>query len=136
MAAAWGVSVDTFDGALAKRMGPTRAGPTLDIESDSWLTLCAAVAAVCWGRLPGWTVLPSIVRYAHPLIALRRKDLPVGGGPWWGRLTGGSQTALQLVVLAPFLGTWRDWLARRACVPISGGQLLAMLLLFRTTGRS
>ncbi len=131
LVAAWGIAIDTFDGALAKRCGLTRAGPTLDIESDSWLTLWASVAAARWGKLPAWTVLPPLVRYAHPLLDLWRRNLPVGGGPWWGRLTGGSQTGLQLTALAPFLGPWRDEFVRRACVPISGGQLLTMLMLFR-----
>src|SRR5215469_13823629 len=45
---------DWLDGRLARLLGPTRLGGALDIEADSWLTLCSAAAAVVWGDLPRW----------------------------------------------------------------------------------
>ena len=43
---------DWVDGPLARRRGPTELGRVLDLEADSWLTLCASVAGVAWGGLP------------------------------------------------------------------------------------
>src|SRR6266704_6334926 len=61
---------DWLDGSLARQAGPTRLGGVLDIEADSWLTLWSAAGAVVWGELPGWCLLPPIIRYLEPLLAL------------------------------------------------------------------
>ncbi|HYW27196.1 MAG TPA: CDP-alcohol phosphatidyltransferase family protein [Terriglobales bacterium] len=58
---------DWLDGPLARRLGPTPLGPTLDLEADSWLTLWGAVAAFRLGGLPGTGLLAPSLRY--PLAA-------------------------------------------------------------------
>jgi len=92
---------DWLDGPLARRHGPTRLGAALDIEADSWLTVWAAAAAGMWGGLPRWCLAAPLLPYLHPLRALRAGRLPVGGGPWWVRVTGTAQMALFLAALAP-----------------------------------
>src|SRR5262249_11246290 len=72
---------DWVDGPLARRAGPTLLGGVLDIEFDSWLTLWAGIAALVWGGLPWIVLLPPLVRYLQPILALRRGELPAGGGP-------------------------------------------------------
>ncbi len=129
-AAIWGIGSDIGDGLLARRLGPTRLGRTLDIEADSWLTLWSAADAVAWGRLPSACLVGPILRYVHPLQDLIRGDLPVGGGPWWGKLTGLSQTILFLAALAPFNSPRRDRLVARCALLVSGAQTASMLLLF------
>jgi hypothetical protein len=66
----------------------------------------------------------------HPLLDLKRGELPVGGGPTWGRFTGGLQTVLLLSALRPLPNRARDRFVQFAWLPISGGQFLAMLALF------
>ncbi len=119
---------DWLDGSLARRAGHTRLGGVLDIEADSWLTLWSAAGTVAWGELPGWSLLPPILHYLEPLLALMQGKLPQGGGPWWYRLAGASQTGLLIVALAPF-----DWRKRKrfltaASVPISIGQCAAIFV--------
>jgi phosphatidylglycerophosphate synthase len=119
---------DWLDGSLARRAGPTRLGGVLDIEADSWLTLWSAAATVTWGELPGWCLLPPIIHYLEPMLALMQGKLPQGGGPWWYRLAGASQMGLFIVALAPF-----DWRKRKqfltaASLPISIGQCAAIFV--------
>jgi phosphatidylglycerophosphate synthase len=119
---------DWLDGSLARRAGPTRLGGALDIEADSWLTLWCAAGAVSWGELPDWCLLPPIMHYLEPLLALMQGKLPQGGGPWWYRLAGASQMGLLIVALAPF-----DWRERKqfltvASLPISIGQCAAIFV--------
>jgi phosphatidylglycerophosphate synthase len=56
--------LDWLDGPLARRCGPTRLGALLDIEADSWLTLWGALAGVRLRRLPWWSLLAPLLRYA------------------------------------------------------------------------
>jgi phosphatidylglycerophosphate synthase len=132
---AWGIALlaatmlDWLDGPIARRIGPTRLGAALDIEADSWLTLSTAAAAVVWGGLPWWVLVPPLVRYIHPVRAWLSGDLPVGGGPWWARVTGVAQMALLLAALAPAEGDARDAVLSAAAYPIVGAQLLALLAL-------
>ncbi len=119
---------DWFDGSLARRAGPTRLGKVLDIEADSWLTLWSAAGSIAWGELPSWCLLPPIIHYLEPLLALKQGNLPQGGGPWWYRLAGASQMGLLIIALAPF-----DWRKRKqfltaASVPISIGQCAVIML--------
>jgi phosphatidylglycerophosphate synthase len=119
---------DWLDGSLARRAGPTRLGGVLDIEADSWLTLWSAAGAGAWGELPIWCLLPPIIHYLEPLLALMQGKLPQGGGPWWYRLAGASQMGLLIVALAPF-----DWRQRKqflitASLPISIGQCVAIVV--------
>lgn len=120
---------DWIDGPLARHFGPTRLGGVLDIETDSWLTLWSAAGAVAWGGLPWWCLLPPIIRYLHPLRALRRGALPASGGPWWSRVTGVAQMVLLLGALAPWQGPLRESILQVAALPISAAQLMAMLAL-------
>lgn len=113
---------DWLDGPLARRLGPTRIGKTLDIEADSWLTLWSAAGAVRWGDLPPWCVLPPLLRYGHPALDLLGGGVPDGGGSRLNRLTGTAQMALIITALAPF----RRRPSRRAlallAVAVSGSQ--------------
>lgn len=122
-------AVDWLDGPLARKEGPTRFGAVLDIESDSWLTLWSAGAAVTLGSLPWIVLLPPIVRYIHPLLDLRAGGLPSGGGPWWGRATGVAQMALLLAAFAPITGPARDAVLAVVVWPVSLAQLATMLAL-------
>jgi phosphatidylglycerophosphate synthase len=128
--------LDWCDGPLARRLGPTRLGKVMDIEADSWLTLWSVAGAVAWGGLPWWCVLAPLAHYGRPIIALRRGELPSGGDPWWGRVTGGAQMLLVFGALAPIHDHLRDIVLSWAALPVSGSQLLVMLaLICRGAGR-
>lgn len=120
---------DWLDGPLARRWGPTRLGGVLDIEADSWLTLWSGAGAVVWGDLPWWCLLAPLAHYAHPIVALRRSELPAGGDPWWGRVTGVAQMVLFIAALAPLAGSLRDLMLQFAAPPISLAQCLVMVSL-------
>ena len=122
---------DWLDGPLARRAGPTRLGRALDIEADSWLTLWSAAAAVSWGDLPRWCLVPPLLRYLHPLLDARDGRLPVGDGPWWSRATGTAQMLLVLAALAPFRRPSRGRLLARLAAPVSAAQGATMLALLR-----
>jgi len=118
---------DWLDGALGRLEGPTRFASSLDIESDSWLTLWSAMAAILLGGLPWICLLPPVVRYIHPLLALRAGKLPVGGGPWWSRVTGMTQMAVLMAGFAPIVGPARDAILGIVIWPVSLAQLATML---------
>ncbi|HEU4782200.1 MAG TPA: CDP-alcohol phosphatidyltransferase family protein [Ktedonobacterales bacterium] len=120
---------DWLDGALGRREGSTRFASTLDIESDSWLTLWSAVAAILLGGLPWICLLPPVVRYIHPILVLRAGKLPVGGGPWWSRVTGMTQMAVLMAGFAPIAGPARDTILGIVIWPVSLAQLATMLAL-------
>ncbi|HEV2457076.1 MAG TPA: CDP-alcohol phosphatidyltransferase family protein [Ktedonobacterales bacterium] len=118
---------DWLDGPLARRHGPTLLGRALDIEADSWLTLWCGAAAVAWGGLAAWCLLPPLAHYIYPVRALLTGGLPSGGGPWWGRVTGTLQMALFLGALLPVEPPFRAAVLGLLALPISGSQLLALL---------
>ena len=118
---------DWLDGALGRLEGPTRFASSLDIESDSWLTLWSAMAAILLGGLPWICLLPPVVRYIHPLLALRAGKLPVGGGPWWSRVTGMTQMAVLMAGFAPIVGPARDAILGIVIWLVSLAQLATML---------
>lgn len=120
---------DWLDGPLGRREGATLFGSSLDIESDSWLTLWSAVAAILMGGLPWIVLLPPLVRYLHPLLALRAGKVPVGGGPWWSRVTGMLQMAMLMAAFAPITGAVRDAIFGVVVWPVSLAQLITMLAL-------
>jgi len=120
---------DWLDGSLARQAGPTRLGGVLDIEADSWLTLWSAAGAVVWGELPGWCLLPPIIRYLEPLLALKQGKLPQGGGPWWYRIVGASQMGLLILALAPIDWQRRKQILAAASLPVSCGQCAAIVVL-------
>lgn len=127
---------DWFDGTLGRREGITRFASSLDIEADSWLTLWCAVAAILLGGLPWICLLPPVVRYIHPLLALRAGKLPVGGGPWWSRVTGMTQMAVLMAGFAPIAGPTRDAILGTIIWPVSLAQLATMLALLALRRRS
>jgi len=120
---------DWFDGVLGRKEGITSFASSLDIESDSWLTLWSAVAAILLGGLPWICLLPPVVRYIHPLLAVRAGKLPVGGGPWWSRVTGMTQMAVLMAGFAPIVGPVRDAILGIVIWPVSLAQLATMLAL-------
>ena len=120
---------DWFDGMLGRREGITKFASTLDIEADSWLTLWSAVAAILLGGLPWICLLPPVVRYIHPILALRAGKLPIGGGPWWSRVTGMTQMAVLMAGFAPITGPARDAILEVIIWPVSLAQLATMLAL-------
>jgi phosphatidylglycerophosphate synthase len=126
LAVIWGEASDMFDGRLARRAGASGMGKTLDIESDSWLNLWSAASATAWAGLPRWCLLPPVLGYIHPLLELRDGRLPVGGGPWWGRLAGGAQNVFLFLALAPTGGRLRDRGMRASWLPVDAGQLAAI----------
>jgi phosphatidylglycerophosphate synthase len=120
-------TLDWLDGPLARRTGPTRLGAVLDIEADSWLTFWCAAAATAWGGLPRWCLLPPLLRYLDPLVALRAGRLPAGGGPWWARVTGAAQMLLFLTALASL--PLRRTVLRVISGVVSGAQTASLLWL-------
>jgi phosphatidylglycerophosphate synthase len=120
---------DWLDGPLARRAGPTKLGAVLDIESDSWLTLWCSAAAVAWGGLPWWVLIPPLLRYIHPIRALLAGGLPSGGGPWWSRVTGVAQMVLFFAVLLPAALPPLDAALAIAALPISAAQSVVLVVL-------
>ena len=104
---------DWLDGPVARRLGPTSLGETLDVEADSWLTLWGAVAAVRLGSLPAVCLLPPALRY--PAAAGR----PAAARPWQ-RAAG----VAQMVVIAGALSPWRP--PRAVAVLVAAAQLAAL----------
>jgi phosphatidylglycerophosphate synthase len=110
---------DWLDGPIARRLGSSEVGEILDLEADSWLTLCAALAAVVCGELPSAVVAPPLLRYA--LLAEALRDTPyravhVDEPPWVRRL-GIMQMLVFMAALAPFGGR-ATRLAIRLSAPI------------------
>ena len=87
--------LDWLDGPLARRLGPTRLGALLDIEADTWLTFWGAAAGVRLGRLPGFGLVPPVLRYLAPRTSSRIRP--------WQQAAG----VAQMVVIAGALSPWR-----------------------------
>jgi phosphatidylglycerophosphate synthase len=107
-------AVDWLDGPLARRLGPTRLGAVLDLESDSWLTLWGAVAAVRLGRLPAIALAPPVLRY---VVALGPAPAPRP----WQRAAG----VAQMVVIAGALTRWRP--PRALAAGVAAVQIAALV---------
>ncbi|HEU5430068.1 MAG TPA: CDP-alcohol phosphatidyltransferase family protein, partial [Thermomicrobiales bacterium] len=116
-------AADWLDGPIARRRCATVAGAVLDIEADSWLTLTTAIAAVRWGGLAPWTLLPPALRYLDPIAARRQGGWFIGGGSWWSRATGAAQMALLLAAIAPIDRPRLTRLLRRVGLAIAAAQL-------------
>ena len=97
---------DWLDGPIARRLGTSELGATLDIEADSWLTLSTSALAVAVGGLPTYVVAPPLLRYVR--LAALRSFVPyrglVSGDPLWTRHVGMAQMMLFIAALAPFGG--------------------------------
>lgn len=90
---------DWTDGWCARHLGQESTwGARLDVETDSWLTLCSACAAVTVGGLPAYVVLPPFARHALFWVALvQGAHLPYRHrGAWWERAIGTAQMAVLL----------------------------------------
>jgi len=100
------VACDWLDGPLARLLGTSELGEVLDLEEDSWLTLCMAVTSFTQGGLPAVVVAPALVRYAVLFRELRRKPYTsvFDPGPGWSRHLGMMQGLLFIGALAPFGG--------------------------------
>lgn len=100
------IASDWLDGPIARRFGTSEVGAMFDIEADSWLTLCSSAAAVTWGGLPSYVLVPPALRYLR--IAGLRPFVPyrqlVSGDPLWTRHIGMAQMTLFIAALAPFGG--------------------------------
>lgn len=90
---------DWADGWCARSRGEeSAAGAILDLETDSWLTVCAACAATTVGELPPSVVLAPLARGALFWLApAGDAGLPYRHhGAWWERASGTAQMALLL----------------------------------------
>ena len=130
---------DWLDGPIARRLGATsELGALLDLESDSWLTLTAALSAATWGGLPGYCLAAPLARYALMVAALRRIPYAqiYADEPPWARPFGIAQMALFTAAMAPF-GAAGTRLAVRLAAPfVAPLQLVGMLLLHRRSQRT
>jgi phosphatidylglycerophosphate synthase len=126
------IPADWLDGPLARRLGPSSYGEVLDLEADSWLTLCTAVAATTWGGLPGFVALPAILRYPLVWWAMRRRPYSElnRGHPSWARPIGMAQMAIFIAALAPFGGYLTRRAARLAAPVVAAAQLATMWVLY------
>jgi len=119
---------DWLDGPIARRLGTSEAGVMFDIEADSWLTLSSSAAAVAWGGLPTYVVLPPVARYVR--IAALRRWVPyrqlVSGDPLWTRHIGMAQMMLFIAALAPFGGRITRFLIKIATPLVVAGQLYTL----------
>ena len=101
---------DWIDGPIARRFGTSEVGSLFDLETDSWLTLCAAGSAVAWGDLPATVAVPPMLRYLVAFSARRRTQSAAVqvDEPGWARPAGMVQMLLFIAALAPFggRGTW------------------------------
>ncbi|HZT96512.1 MAG TPA: CDP-alcohol phosphatidyltransferase family protein [Chloroflexota bacterium] len=100
------IACDWLDGPIARRRESSRMGAMLDIEADSWLTLCTACSGVAWGELSPTVVAAPLLRYATVFRGMRR--VPYANlfvdDPRWVRTLGIVQMLLFIAALAPFGG--------------------------------
>lgn len=119
---------DWLDGPIARRLGTSEVGATLDIEADSWLTLSSAAAAVSWGGLPAYVLAGPVARYLR--LAALRPFVPyrqlVSGDPLWTRHIGMAQMTLFIAALAPFRGRATGLVVRVATPLVVAGQLATL----------
>jgi phosphatidylglycerophosphate synthase len=123
-----GMVTDRVDGRLARRFGATRLGAVMDIEADSLLTLAMAVAAVRWGRLPRYVLIPPLLRYSDLVRTLRRNSIFTGDAIWWCRASGAAQ---MLLFLSSMVASQRGAASlglRQASLIVSSTQLATQLL--------
>lgn len=128
---------DWLDGPMARRHGSSELGAVFDLESDSWLTLCTAGAAVGWGDLPITVTSAPLLRYVLLLSNLRNHryaGLHVDE-PDWVRPAGIVQMLVFIAALAPFGGR-ATWNAVRLIAPTQAPlQVVGLLLLQRRRAR-
>jgi phosphatidylglycerophosphate synthase len=128
------VVCDWLDGPIARRLGTTSSlGALLDLESDSWLTLTAASAAVAWGDLAAFCLTAPLARYGFLFAALRNTPYSqiYGDEPPWARRTGIAQMMLFTAALAPFRRGATRRAVRLATPVIAPLQAIAMWRLYR-----
>ena len=124
------VLCDWLDGPMARHLGTSELGALLDLEADSWLTLCVAASAVTWGDLPPSVMMPPALRYIFLFEAL--PTIPYSelhaDQPGWVRHLGIAQMLLFIAALAPFGGRATRFAVRWALPIVTplqvGGQVL------------
>ena len=64
---------DGLDGWLARKYGPTVFGGIYDMEIDAFTIMLLAAATSWYGGLPGWVLIPGLIRYFffYPFILLK-----------------------------------------------------------------
>ena len=100
------IACDWLDGPIARHRETTKLGEILDLEADSWLTLCMAGASVIQGGMPMMVVIPPLLRYGVLIYELQRRPYAdiFEQGPGWSRHLGMAQAMLFIGALAPFGG--------------------------------
>jgi phosphatidylglycerophosphate synthase len=126
---------DWIDGPIARRFGTSDLGSLFDLESDSWLTLCAAGSAVVWGDLPAAIAVPPALRYLFTFSTVRNAGYAAVqvDEPAWVLPAGIVQMLLFIAALAPF-GGQGTWAVVRVVGPIQTPLQVAGLFL-RHRGR-
>lgn len=121
----WGETAsDWLACPLARRRGGTRLGSALDLEADSWLTLWAAMAAVCWGDLRWWCALAPWLRYLLLIRDMRvAPGAPARAFPCLDRMIGVTQMGLITAALCPWSGGPLHACARRAAPLVAAASL-------------
>lgn len=124
---------DWLDGPLARRSRTSEAGAIFDLEADSWLTLCTALATTAWGRLPLVVTIPAILRYpaVFHLVSRTGYARATSDDPPWARRVGIAQMALFLAALAPFGGRVTQKVVRVAVPLETAVQLVCLAVLYR-----
>lgn len=100
------IACDWLDGPIARHRATTKLGQVLDLEEDSWLTLCMSGASVMQGGMPMRVVVPPLLRYGVLIYELQRRPYSeiFEQGPGWSRNLGIAQAMLFIGALAPFGG--------------------------------
>ena len=113
------IACDWLDGPIARQVGTTEFGSVLDLEVDSWLTLCMAGASVVQGGVPAMVTIPPVLRYGVVMYDLQRRPYAkiFEQGRGWSRHLGMAQGLLFIAALAPFSGLVTQW-AVKVVAPI------------------
>lgn len=108
-----------LNGPVARHLGPSELGAGLDLEADSWLTVCAALAGIACGDLPQIVLAAPPLRYAVLMRAVRRAAYREfrDAEPGWNRPLGLVQMLVFIAALALFRGRITSPLVR-AIAPV------------------
>lgn len=101
----WAAGTDAVDGALARRVGPTRLGRDLDTVADALVVGAAARAACRAGWLSMWVAQLAVVRSALPVAYVAASYFRTGQRPLVGSLGPSRRLAPVLLgglAAAPF----------------------------------
>ncbi len=123
---------DWLDGPIARHGGTSEIGAVMDLEADSWLTLCTAGAAVRWGDLPLGAAVAPLLRYVLLFDTMRRAPNCAFSTlePRWVRPLGILQMFHFIAALAPFNGRITSRLVRSITLVQTPLQLGGMAALY------